>query len=698
MVGVFLKHTFLLLILTNFLTVYPVAFAQLPNLTLKLDPSKPIHIEYKSTLWNKDKNQVESHSVLLRDAGTGRMARIELQETGPDTSTFEGSYQISFRQNVDVLPEIYLVPEGALNGQNELQKIDALIREGLLVRKPFFLRQESATQLISVFDTREQAIEAYDHYKQNQPAISKAGLTVQKHATAVANKLANNALAERNQNERQRLAEEERLKREEIAKKQAALDENEKQLRREQAKSFAEKAMAFYKNEKFKDAETQFSKSIELDPENKGYYYQYGVTLYKNEEYNRSLVVLPEASGPDVNTLERDYFIALNHMKLKENKTALKEFEPIKAQNDTVLSPSSSFFMGVLEFQDENYDKAQPHFEYVLDKSSDTQLDKQSEAYIEQIANIKAFQKNKAKKFLYTLSLGFGYDSNILNQAAAGSASDQSGFRIPMGATLEYRPIYTEANEFSALLATSNTISYTTSFGMSESLQQNDPLSANLSFPYKHKGVIFSKPYQITVSPAVETTAMNVDTSKSGPIDNRETILNSTILHNDNTFVMSDDWFSTYSLEVRNDLSQIAVSSDDDNQTATKVSLSTSQVFFKDKKKTTAKSYDGGLSLNQAKGKNQAYQRIDLGASYLTPWKAGTNATARVSGYLSNYPNATVSRTDNNLGLSLGLEKPIGEKLSTNIILTLNNNSSSVSTYTYSKYTLMTGLTYTGDF
>ncbi len=678
--------------------VSATAWAQSRNLTLKLDNSKPVRLDYSSRSWNKDPEKIESHFLLLRDAGTGKMARIALQETGPNTGAFQGSYQISFRHNMDILPEIYLVPEDLIKNPDSLRRIDSLIRDGTLLRKPFFLRQEPHSQALSVFDTREQAVQAFDLYKRNGPSISQAANNAQRMALAMSEKAAAALQAQKNLSERARLAEEEQAKREAQARAQAALTEEDRRNRIEQAKAIAANAMALYKQERFKEAEVEFAKATDLDPENKGYYFQYGVTLYKNEKYNRALVALPLADGPDVNALERDFFIALCHMKIKENKTAIKEFNEIKAKEDKVLSPSAAFYAGVIEFQTENYDPAQAQFEYVLDKSSDTKLDQQAEAYIEQIANIKAFLKNKAKKFLYTFSLGFGYDSNILNQASSGSATDMAGYRIPMGLSLEFRPVYSESHEFSAILALSNTMSYNNKFASSVTLQQADALTANLSLPYKYKGQLFKKGYQMTVYPAYETTAMNVDTTKAGPIDNRETIVNSMILHNDNTFVMSDDWFSTYSIEYRSDASQIVVPSEDDNQSATKYSLTTSQVFFKDKKKTIAFSYDGGLSLNQAKGINQRYQRLDLGVTYLTPWIAETSATIRLAAYTSKYPVATVSRTDNNLGLTLGLAKPLNERWSSNVGATYNNNMSNVETSAYNKYTITTGIAYAGDF
>jgi hypothetical protein len=166
-------------------------------------------------------------------------------------------------------------------------------------------------------------------------------------------------------------------------------------------------------------------------------------------------------------------------------------------------------------------------------------------------------------------------------------------------------------------------------------------------------------------------------------------IVDSYILKNDNTFVMNDDLFSTYSLEVRSDNSKITATDSADNQSATKITLSTTQTLFKDKKKTEAMLIDLAVALNQAKGDNQRYQKYDLGLSYMKPWVWGTNWNGKLGGYYSKYPNNSQSRVDTNYYVNTGLLKPINESWSTALNLNYTNNMSNVDSNKYNKYSIM---------
>jgi hypothetical protein len=663
-----------------------ILFAQ--STYLKMDPKKPVKVDYQAKSWNKSPDKIDTAAILFRDAGSGRLAKIEMQESEANSGYFIGFYQIGFRPDADVLPEVYVVPQKMLSSQDQLKKIEQLIKEGTLLKKPFFLRQESsALQAISVFDTREQAVQAYQDHKSSKPIVDRAALEAQQRAKMAAEKLKMEELAKVQALERQRIEAEEKRKIEEMKRKQLELDAATKLARQKQAKELAEQAMALYRKEDFVGAEAKFAKSTELDPENNTYYYQYGVTLYKNEKFNQSLVALNLAVGKEVNPVEREFYIALNHMKLKEFDSAYKEFLDVKNKNYKTISPSAAFFAGVIDFQKERYDESQKLFEYTLDNSEDVRMDEQAEAYIEQIANIKSFLANKAKKFIFTGNLGLMHDSNITN-AADGTSTNLSGFRWVYGGSFEYRPIYTQAHEFSAVLAINDMYTTTSGFKAEAAYQNTDPLTTSFSFPYKFKGLALGKPYQMTLSPAIESTNLNSDGSGA-----RERIVDSTVLKNDHTFVMNEDWFSTYSLEFRNDNSKIdTTTTPAENQTATKITLSTNQTFFKNKKKTEATIYDFAIANNAAKGDNQKYQKIDLGIGYTMPWNWGTTWNGKVSIGQSTYGSHASSRKDMVYTLTTGLQKPINDNWASSGNLTYTNNGSNLDANKYSKYTLMLGM------
>ncbi len=161
---------------------------------------------------------------------------------------------------------------------------------------------------------------------------------------------------------------------------------------------------------------------------------------------------------------------------------------------------------------------------------------------------------------------------------------------------------------------------------------------------------------------------------------------------------MSEDWFSTYALEFRSDTSLLDTSSTpDEDLTATKITVSTTQTFFQNQKKTEAWIGELGASQNTASGKNATYSRVDLAATYMAPWKWETIWTARLGIGSANYSEHTSGRTDTNTALALALRKPFSENLSGTLTGVYTINSSTLETSDYSKYLIMTGISWTGS-
>jgi len=226
--------------------------------------------------------------------------------------------------------------------------------------------------------------------------------------------------------------------------------------------------------------------------------------------------------------------------------------------------------------------------------------------------------------------------------------------------------------------------SWNKNFKAETTFQNTDPLSLSLSFPYKFKGQAFAKPYQLGLTPAYETIRMNAD-----GVSPREVIVNSMVVKIDQTFVMNENWFSNYLLEIRSDDSKLAAAGDDD-LTAKKVTLGTTNTFFQDKKKTQAIIGEFGIAQNMADGKNQDYTRFDIAGSYLAPWKWETSWTGRLGYYNSNYSNHATGRKDDNIGLTLSLTKPLSENLTGMLNGTYTINKSTLATSDYKKYLIMT--------
>ncbi|PWU19513.1 MAG: hypothetical protein C5B49_05695 [Bdellovibrio sp.] len=675
------------------------AFGQEDARHLKLDTRRTLRVDYHSDAWNKDPQKVESSMLLIRDAATGKLVKIEVSETGPNTGLFVGYYQISFGSGentpTEVTPEVFVAPRELMK-KGSLKDIEKLISEEKLLRKPYFLRLEGKSiQAISVYDTKDQAVQAYQDFLvtgMGRPIVDRAAMEAQKQAQLAAEEKKQLDARAKAETERQRLEEEEKNKKLELLRKQAALDAVEKAKRIAQAKSLATEAMKLYEQEKFSEAEENFQKASELDPENQNYNFQYGVTLYRNEKYNPSLVMLKMVKE-DVDPTEKHFFMGLDYLKLKDFDSAYREFLDVKSKNDKKLSAAAAFYAGVIDYQKEHYDSAKGLFEFVLDSSSDPKIDQQAEAYIEQVANIQKFQEMQKKKFIVSANLGINYDSNILAMNLANAPSDHAGFRGVYGGSVEYRAVYTPKNEFSGLISISDFYSTDNSFKADPTLQNLDPLVIDIKMPYRWKGQAFGKPYMLGLTPYFEDIHMNAD-----GVGSRESILNSTALAFDQTFVVSDSWFSMVTLEARHDVSLTTPPSDADNLTANKFTLYTTQTLFLDSKKSSGCGIEAGFINNQAIGDNQSYNQVTVAGSYFSP--VGTNKlwTNRLGVLNSNYPKHLTGRADNNISFSTGLRSPLTEVLSLNLGANFAHNQSSISNYTYDRWSLTTSLAWLQSF
>jgi tetratricopeptide (TPR) repeat protein len=229
----------------------------------------------------------------------------------------------------------------------------------------------------------------------------------------------------------------EAMKREELLKQQEAKSKEEKEKAKNLAAEKAKQAFAAYQKGKFDDAVKLYEEASSLDPENDVFYYQYGVSLYKVNNFNKSLSILSMAEGGDQNPIEHRYYVALNHLKLNEIDKAVSEFKEIKDEDDKSLSPISAFYAGNIELKQNKFKEAREDFQFVLDKSSDPQLDKEAEAKIEEIDRLEQFYESQKEIYKYVLFVGPQYDGNVLNVATQNLATNSEAIRLQYGVSFQ---------------------------------------------------------------------------------------------------------------------------------------------------------------------------------------------------------------------------------------------------------------------
>lgn len=668
---------------------------------IKIDAKMPLVIDFIYEPWNKNPNSPDSAVLIIRNSQSNKTVKAILIEDGNNTNNFKGQFFINWETDGTTFQaDVFSPPQKAAKLSNSTS-LDAMIKEGTLPRKPYFLRKVNGQQKLSVFNSSDQAINAYNTFRQtvingnsatSKPLIDKAALEAAHNAAIAAEQARLAKIAQQQELIRQEQKEEAKRKQEELQRQQQAMASAERQRRKDQAKVLSKEALSLFQNQKYLDAETKFRQSIELDPGETNYSFQYGATLYKNQKYNEALIAFDLANDPKINQREKLFYQGLCHMKLKEFSAAVEKFNSVVTVNDDTLTPSASFFNGVIFFSQEKYILAKTSFEKTLDTSKDPQLDEQADNYIEQIANIEQFQQKLEKRFTTTLTTGIVYDSNILlvSNSSSSPASATAGFRSLLSANLEYRIIYSQSHELLANLSYSDIYSLDSKFKPSSTLQLADPLVISAKLPYKWKGKFLEKPYLLNITPSFDTLRLNVDGTGS-----REYTMGTTTLGTEQTFIVRDDYFTILKINWINEDSKIASSGTAD---AKKILIGNNNLLFRDQKKTQAVILNWSYLMNQTTINDNIFAKLELAGGYLTPVFQKSSWTNMLIVSQSNFSKSSIHRKDSNMNINSSLGSPLTEKLQGAVALGYETNTSTLAASTYKKYTITATANWSLDF
>jgi hypothetical protein len=658
-------------------------------------------ITYGSTSWNKAVDKIDQAFMFVREKKSGKIAKILLEETAPDSAIFSGPFALDWKTSESGDIEAFVIEEVNRYNDKALSNVTSQIQSGKIQPSPLFLRAKDGVKQVDVYDTKAQADRARSLFenqlKQVQLAAQSNKITPLQTGQAAAvqkdldrelmfKKMANEAIEREavrlrlEQLENQRLAQ--------LKKEAEEMSAAQKAKRNAEADELGRKGMAAYNAGEFKEAEELFSRSLNLNPNNRSFHFMYGVSLYRNEKFNDSLVALKISPPNPTNPSEKSYYIGLVHYRLKEYAPAKEAFAAAQKGGDPVLAPSATFYNGLIFMSEEKYEASKEAFEWVLDNSKDPALDKQAEENIELIARYIEAQKLAAQKWKVNGSIGAGYDSNILfapdGEAAQGLSTDDGGFRTSLSGDVNYRIFYKPASELSAKATAYYMYSIDSKFASA------DPFQVTAALPYLLKGTVKQKGYSLQLTPGYETLYM--DANDTGTRDEIQKTVTGTA---DLVLVMREDWYAGYTFDVRQEDSLLE-SAAEDNLDATKITLKTQQTFLLGKDRKRAVIASGGLTLADAKGNNKTFNRIDLGAIYSTPakkWK-DTNLIYGLSIFTLDYNKSSDNRKDNNFSLLAGFSRPLNKIWNLGVNATYTNNASTVDDFQYSQYALMSTLSF----
>ncbi|WP_232469223.1 tetratricopeptide repeat protein [Bdellovibrio bacteriovorus] len=485
------------------------------------------------------------------------------------------------------------------------------------------------------------------------------------------------------------LEEEQAKQRAALLEQQAALSAAAKKRKKEEATALVNEADKLYTQKNFVEAEKKYAAAVDLDPESDSYYYRYGVSLYKVGNYNKSLATLSMADVPMELSLEKDYYVALNLLKLKDYDKARKKLIDIRSENDPVLSPTASFFAGNIEMQQQKFPEARTSMEYVLDNSQDPQMDRAAEDLLAQIDKLQSFYESKKEKYRFTGFIGAIYDGNVLNVAENNVSTDVKAYRLNFGASALAIWNRTPTSDFGTQIGVSDYYSTDTSFKDNATLQTADPLQFDLSLPF-HKEFEYAKR---SLNWELVPTYKSIFMSPTG--GTRKEAISSLGVNTTLSAPIQSDFLMAGRLDVSHERSLLATSVGDDDQTALRYGFTLLPTWILDLKGEKSLTLDASYLINQAEGRNYRYKRSALGLTYAFPawWKF--NGSLRGEYSSQNYDEATSPRIDTNPIVTAAFNKDLKRNVNMLLSLQYNVGDSDEDSYDYNKFVVTSLFTFT---
>lgn len=630
--------------------------------------------------------------IIVRQGKDGPVAQLRLQPQPSHPNVYEGSFSIEFRTGAAIpLRELeFSDPQG-----NELY---AAVHQTRFQRRYRLFGNANLRDRFKATLPPDEAPVARGAAP-GKPVTAEAKPVVAPAKPQVVDLKALEEERKRQEEARrleERRQEEERLqtelrevqRREQLRLEQERMSAAQRAKRKAEAKVLGESALAAYRANDNEKAARDFSKAAELDPDNDSYYFQYAVTMYRLEDYNRSLALFSLADGPGVDSVEKEYYIALNHMRLREFDKALKGFQEVQAEKESELSPVAAYFAGTLLFQSEKYPEARQSFEYVLDHSKDPKMDNEAERMIEEINRIENYLASAKEIFRVGLNMGLIYDTNIMNMSTENLATDVAGFRANYGASLTGHLVRTRKHNLSLQLGVSDLYSVNSKFKGDATLQATDALQMSATLPYQWDFEIGERSNTFMLTPTYKTLALAIEEGK------RSTIMTSTGASLSWSLVVSGSWISQVSMESAADAFSLEVTDPNNDQSATRLMLSTTQTRLLHPSGNELVSFDLGTTSNAARGINQRYRNVALGVTYLRPGPWKSPVSFRVDYTNQVYPESLENRKDTLMNLSVSHIKSFNPRWTLVSTVMGTNSQSTQDSSTYNKFMASAALSY----
>lgn len=663
--------------------------------------TKTLSVYYKKLSWNQNPTKIETGYLYLRDRNTKKLIELNLTETEPDSSIFNVDFPIGVVKQANIAAEIYSAPQTMLKGKNRLKTMETLIEDKSVKRKPFLLRVlRRKGQIVDVFDSKDEAIASYNSYKkqmgidadgtesdsiiqvtnQETPNKKKVIDTSTLQSLFMANENNLDANNEKNKELREVLKGMEEKRRSSIKNNAKSWSRTKTSRNTNIATDLIKKAVKGIKKQSYTESMNSFFKASDLMPKSGDVYEQYGVSLFREKKYNQAIIILNNSTPSSKRTMEKEFYLGMSYYQLKDYESAITHFDKVIQANDKSFAATAAFYKGTALIELMKFDESRKAFQYVLDNSTDPNMDKRAENFIEYALDRKALEEKRSNWFFIDGVLGLIYDSNIVFAADQardqGLATNVEGWRFLAQATAKARPFYTDTDEISVAFDLTAMKSVDEDFSKNTTAEQADPYIFAIGVPWTHRGTLSGRGYFFDLTPSYQNIIMDLDGTGN------ETITKTIQLDFDNTLVVNKNWIAKGDLSLSSNDSKILTDETGADSFASTLKLSSIFILNKDLERYLIPEF--AYRINNANSSSYSFNRMDLAVTYTSSIFEVFMWNSRAAYYLANYEN---NRTDNNYTLSTGLSARLSSHWNWGLMASYIINDST--TNDYKKYNVV---------
>ena len=345
---------------------------------------------------------------------------------------------------------------------------------------------------------------------------------------------------------------------------------------------------------------------------------------------------------------------------------------PVKQQSEIYL------ILGRAQAELTFYESALVSLELASDLSSNPELDKVIDSEIELVIRKQQIYDSNKFKNRMALSLGLGYDTNVLNiNSDSYPGVDLKAMSLIYGFTYSRKAVTTVDTTIIPEFNFQDNYSLNSSLKTESTVQSNDALIWSFTVPYiQYRRIVnpydyvkYQLLYQNVYLPSGNTKRSLTYVSAG--------FSNEYLLNFSNWYVLVPS-FGLYS-----DSSHQTVTDSANDTTATRLHFKFLNLFNISNSGNQRASFRIEYINNNARGDNTFYNRFLTGAGYNFDWIYDVLVNTELRYQMTNYSKTTTSRKDNLTGLDLEFTKQLDKLTRLGAVASYQTTQSTSDSYKY---------------